>query len=308
VVLAIQVLGLGGSGAGWLTAAFGGGGVVGVAATARFMVRSELIPAVLAGAMGWGAAFVALGLWPTTAGALVLLAVAGASRALVDVAGRTILQRVAPPDAIARVFGVLEALAMTGLAIGSIIVPPLVSVGGASAAVIGVGTILPAIAIAAGPRLLAIDRREPVPVVELALLRTAPIFAPLPPPTLVALARELRPVDVAPGTALIRQGEPGDRYYLIATGEFEIVQDGRPIAVRGRGEGLGEIALLRGVPRTATVIARTDARLYALERAPFLAVVTGHPPSTQAADRLISQRLETPADAQPVGPGPIGRS
>jgi MFS family permease len=291
VVLAIEVLDLGGSGAGWLTAAFGAGGVLGIAATAPLVGRTRLMPALLAGVVAWGFAFILLGLAAAPASALLLLAVAGTSRAVVDVAGRTILQRVAPPDALARVFGVLEALTMLGLAMGAILVPPLISLGGARAAIMGVGSILPVLAALTGRRLLGIDPHATVPVVEIALLRSNEVFSSLPPPALVAVARELQPLDVADGTVVMRQGERGDHYYVIADGQLDVRQDGALVAVRRRGEGLGEIALLRRVARTATVVARTDARLYALEGGPFIAAVTGHAASARAADRVIGERL-----------------
>jgi CRP-like cAMP-binding protein len=143
-----------------------------------------------------------------------------------------------------------------------------------------------------------------VPVVQIALLRSLPLFAELPAPALEGLARALTPVTVPAGTVLIREGDPGDAYYAIAAGEFDVSQAGHPLRHCGRGEGVGEIALLRDVPRTATVVAHTDATVYKLDRDPFLTAVVGHAPTQRQADRIADDRLATsttPADGDTTG-------
>jgi cyclic nucleotide-binding protein/MFS transporter len=291
VVLAVSLLDLGGSGAGYLNAAFGAGGVLGIAATASLVGRRRLIPPLAAGAIAWGGAFLALGASPRVATAFALLAVAGAGRIVVDVAGRTLLQRISPVDLLARVFGLLEGLSMAALAVGSLLTPLLVAVAGGRAAVIGVGCVLPAALLLAGSRLLAIDRRATVPVVELSLLRSLPLFAPLGPPALESLARELVPVEATAGEEVVREGEAGELFYAVADGALEASADGRPLRTLRRGDAFGEIALLHSVPRTATVRATTHARLYALGRAPFLAAVAAHPVASEEAERTVGERL-----------------
>ena len=217
---------------------------------------------------------------------------AGGARATFDVTGRTLLQRVAQPDLLARVFGLLEGLQMAGLAIGSALAPVLVALGGADAALIGVGLILPLIAVVEGRRLLDIDRHATVPVVEIALLRSMPLFAALPGPTVESLARALEPLTVAAGIDVIVQGDEGDRFYAIADGEVDVVSGGRIVASLGRGDAFGEIALMYDVPRTATVTTRTETRLLALERDAFLVALTGHAATHIAAGKMVDQRLE----------------
>ena len=291
VVLAIGVLGLGGSGAGYLNAAFGAGGALAIAVTVSLVGRRRLAPPLALGAGVFSGAFVLIGLWPTVTGTVALLVAAGAGRSLLDVAGRTLLQRAAPADVLSRVFGVLEAVSTAGLALGSLLAPALVALGGARTATIGLGAILPVVALFAGRRLLALDARATMPVVEISLLRSLELFAPLSPPVLESLARGLEPLDVPAGNAVVRAGDPGDCFYVIADGELEVSTGGRVLRRLGRGDGFGELALLLDVPRTADVVSLTAARLYALDKHDFLSAVTGHAASTGAAERLIQQRL-----------------
>jgi MFS family permease len=291
VVLAISVLDLGGSGAGYLNAAFGAGGVAGIAVTVALIGRKPLMPPLVLAILVWGAAFAALGAWPTTAGAVLLLAAAGAARSVLDVAGRTILQRTAPGDVLARVFGVLEGLSMAGLALGSLVTPALVSLFGARWAIVGIGALLPLALLLTGRRLAEIDRKAPVPVVEIALLRSLPLFSPLGAPALEGLARGLVEIEAPAGAAVVREGEPGDRFFVVADGELEVSCRGEVVRTIGRGDGFGELALLENVPRTATVTARTGARLYALDEPSFLSAVSSHPRATDEAARLVRERL-----------------
>jgi MFS family permease len=288
VVLAIDALDLGESWAGYLNAAFGAGGAIGSAVTVALIGRRRLMPAVMAGIAGWSAAMALLGLWQTAALALALLAAAGVSRTVLDVAGRTLLQRAAAPEVLARVFGLLEGLSMAGLAAGSLLAPLLVGLGGPAAALLGLAAVLPALAALSLRGLLGIDQRAQVPAVELALLRATPMFAALGGPELEALARALEPLEAAPGAVVVAQGEPGDRFYLVADGELAVAVDGATVNTMRRGDGFGEIALLREVPRTATVTAVAPSRLYALHKGAFLAAMTGVAEVERVADARLA--------------------
>jgi MFS family permease len=291
VVIALTLLHIGQGGAGYLNSAFGLGGVLSVFITASLVGRQRLIPALIGAALAWGGAFVMLGLAPSVIAALLLLAGAGAGRTLFDVAGNTLLQRSVPPDLVSRVFGVLESLSMVGMAFGSMIVPILVALIGAKAAVIGTGAVLPVALILCGKRLLEIDAGATVPVVQIALLRSQRLFASLPAPQLEGLAHSLVTIDLEPGQVLIKEGDGGDRFYIIGEGEVDVTKAGQHVATLGRSDGFGEIALLQDIPRTATCTALTASRVYALEREPFIAAVTGHRRSSHTADRLIDRRL-----------------
>ncbi len=269
VVLAIAVLKLGAPAAGYLGAAFGAGGVVGGLGALGLIGARSLARPLAAAALLWAVAYVALGVAPNAVGAFGLLAAAGVGRAVLDVSGRTLLARVSPPHVLARMFGVLEGLEMAGLALGSVLVPVLVSLGGARAALYGVAGILAVCTLAFLPRLLAVDRRG-FGRTGLMLLRNHSLFTALPPPVLEGLAGQLEPVRAPRGRVVIREGDVGDLFYLIESGELEVSAAGEPIRRLGPGSGFGEIALLHDVRRTATVTATEACLLYALAREPFL--------------------------------------
>jgi MFS family permease len=291
VELAQGVLHRGGNWAGYLNAAFGLGSVLTIGLTARLVGYSRLaLPLVLSLGV-WTVALFGLGATPGLVISLLLLGSAGAARSGFDVTGRTLLQRVARPDLLARVFGLLEGLEMAGLALGSLLATVLFTLGGVRAAFVGVAAILPVVAFSGGRRLLDIDRHATAPVVEVALLRSVPMLSLLPPPTLESLARALVPEEVPARVDVVTQGEQGDRFFVIADGEVEVIADGTLVATLKRGDGFGEIALMYDVPRTATVRTRTEAQLYALEREDFLVALTGHLPAQTLAQELASERL-----------------
>ena len=290
VVLAIDVLALGQGWAGYFNAVFAAGGILGGLAALSLVGRRYLAPPIAIGALTCGGGLVVIALWPSTLVAVLLITLSGAGRLVLDVACRTLLQRTTPSEVLGRVFGVLEGLEMGGLALGALLIPPLVALGGSKAALLGTGLLLPALGVLMMRRLIAIDRSAKVPLVEIALLRSMPLFAPLPAPAIEGLAHALEPVELPAGAVVMRMGEEGDRFYVIAEGEVAVSRGGETIARLARGAGFGEIALLEDVPRTATVTAVTDVRLYALEKGPFVTTVTGHAPAAQVASALVSQR------------------
>ena len=153
-----------------------------------------------------------------------------------------------------------------------------------------VGSLLPVLSLLTHTSLTRLDT-EPGDPHRLQLLQGIPIFAPLSPPILERLAASLTPVHAEGGEEIIRVGDHGDRFYVVSSGEVEVVVDGRPPKREGEGSYFGEIALLRDLPRTATVRAATDVELYALDRDDFLPAVTGHAGSAQAAEAVIGARM-----------------
>jgi len=294
VILAIGVLGRSQAWVGYFNSAYGVGAVL-AATVSVILVGRRLGAPILGAALLLSGVLAVLGFGIGLAGTVALLAVAGAASTLLDVALRALLQRSVPPQLMGRVFGVLEGLTMAGYALGALLVPLLVHLGGNRLALIGAAVVLPLAAAASGRALFALDAGVPVPVVEIALLRSLPLFAELPAPAIEGLAAALTPVHLPAGSVLIRQGDPGDAYYAVAAGELDALQDGHFLRRCGRGEGVGEIALLRTIPRTATVTAHTAATVYRLNREPFLTAVLGHAPTQRLADDIAETRLATGA-------------
>lgn len=298
VVMAFELLDLGESGVGWLNSAIGVGALVGSIAALSLAGMRRLSPAFIGGVVLWGLPLVAIGIWSEPAVAIVLLAVVGAGNSLVDVAAFTLIQRAVPDEVLARVFGVIQFLWISTFGLGGLLIVPLIDWLGADVALMVAGAFLPALALLTGPTLLRLDAAAEAPGAELSLLRSIPIFAPLPGTPLEHLASRLLPLRVDPETVIVRQGDSGDRFYVVVEGEVEVAVDGTVVSELGPGGYFGEIALIRDVPRTATATARTPVVLYALERDDFLAAVTGHAPSEAAAEDVASARL---ASVAPTG-------
>ena len=303
VILAVTVLGRPQAWVGYLNSAYGVGAIL-AATVSVLLVGRRLGGPIVGSALLLSGALAALAAGLGLAGTVALLTVAGASRALLDVASRSLLQRSVPAQSLGQVFGLLEGLTRAGLAIGSVLVPVLVHLGGSRLALLGVAAVLPLAAAAGGRALFTLDAQAPVPVVQIALLRSLPLFAELPAPAVEGLAAALTPAEVPAGAVLIRQGEQGDAYYAIAAGQFDVLQDGRFLRRCGRGEGVGEIALLRAVPRTASVVAQTGGTVYRLAREPFLTAVLGHAATQRQAHSIAEAQLAADATRGPTTPGP----
>ena len=290
-VLALDLLDWGEEGFGAVNAALGIGGIVGAVAAVTLVGVRRLSRPLAIGTLLWGAPIALAAAWDTKAGALVLFGIVGLANTIVDVSAYTMLQRAVPDRVLARVFGVLESLIYATHAIGGVVAAVLVEAFGLRAALVAVGAFLPVIVVLTWPRLRRLDASVDAPERALELLRGVPFLAVLPAPALEALAERAVPVTVAAGEAVFQQAEPGDRFYVIGDGTAGVTADGEVRPSLGRGEFFGEIALLRDMPRTATVTARTDLDLLAVERDDFIAAVTGHAPSADAAGAVVGARL-----------------
>jgi predicted MFS family arabinose efflux permease len=290
VVMAIDLLSLGNGGVGTLNAAVGVGGVVGSLVAFALVGRGKLASDFAVGLVAWGLPIALIGLWVNASVAVAMLVVVGIGNTLVDVAGLTLLQRVVPDEVLGRVFGVLESVFAATIGLGAVLAPLLIHLAGARAALLMVGALLPVLTAVTWPMLIRIDRGAADPA-RLALLRQVPFMAPLPEATLERLSRQLAPVSAAAGETVFSAGDQGDRFYLIERGEVDVVAEDGVVARLGAGGYFGEIALVRDVPRTASIRVPDGAELLALDRDEFIAAVTGHAPSAAAADAVVSARM-----------------
>jgi MFS family permease len=290
VVAAFKLLDGGGSEVGYLTAAIGAGGMIG--ALGAMTLGSRRLAVVFGLALVfWGLPIALLAGSAYLPAAIALLAVVGVANSVEDVAIITLLQRTADEELLTRVLAVLWGVAMGAVAIGSLTAPAIVDAVGVHAAFVVVGLILPLLTLATYRRLAAIDLAV-APSTELDLIGEVPMFSPLSLAAKESLAASLAPVAAAPGQCVIRAGEIGDEFYVVADGELEIDAGGTQTTAAA-GDYFGEIALLRDVPRTATVTARTQSLLYALPRSAFLAAVTAHAAAYATGQEIAESRLTT---------------
>lgn len=291
VVAALDLLELSNSGVSVLNGAIGVGGVAGALVVGAFLGRSRIAGDLGRGLVVLGAPIAGIAALPHVAPTVAMLVVLGCGLTIVDFTAITLMQRTIPDDVLTRAFSLLQSGFIATLGIGGLLAPVLVSALGVRGALLAAGFVLPVLAVLRWKPLVRLDETVAAADEAVELLRSNPVFAPLALPTLERLARALVPLEVKAGEAVVRQGDPGDGYYLVRAGELRVEVDGEPVRTLGVGDGFGEIALLHDVPRTATVVAAGDALLYALDREPFLDVVAGSASSRRAADELVEVRL-----------------
>jgi MFS family permease len=297
VVVSIELLDLGDGGVGLLNAAIGLGGLAGALGALGLAGGARLGTVFVIALAGWGLPLVLIGAWPVAALALLGLFVTGVSNAVLDVAGFTLVQRGVDNEDRVTMFAVMEGLFGIGLLAGSLAAPALVALIGARGALVVAGAVLPLCALLTWRPIEQDVDRSAQNEEHLALLRRNALFAPLPLTALDRLAEGMVERSFGPGEVVMRKGETGDHYFVIADGEIDVSDDGRLLATLAPGDGVGEIALLRSVPRTATATARTRVDGYSIDASSFLAAVAG-PAASAAAEAVVSARLErsqTPA-------------
>ncbi len=292
VAIALDLTDLGPAGLGYLDSVLGVGAILGGFLAVGLAVRHRL-----ATDFGWGVVFWALPLlliaaWPTPAAAFIAMFIIGMANPVVDINASTIIQRIAPDAVLGRVFGALESGLIATMALGSLAMPLLIAGPGLRWGLVVISLPIVLIGLAAMPRLRRMDHvvSEPDGV---ALLRSVPLFAPLVRPLVEMLAGRLTRVEVPAGTVVVREGDPGDLFFVIESGNLDATYRGEHLSRMGAGECFGEIALLQDIPRTASVVAREDCVLHSLNRDDFLSAMAGDHELQSRAEALAARRIPT---------------
>ena len=283
VVLATTTLALGAPGVGTLHAAMGAGGVIAAFFAMGLIGHQRLGPAWALALVGYGLPILFIGLVPTAIVAVVLLIVVGINNALLEVSGFTLLQRTVPDSFRAGVLGAVGGLIGLGYALGGVLASLLVERTDIRVALVVAGAILPIVALLLWSRASRLDDEYVIPEAKLDVLHGLPIFAPLSLAALEHVAAGLTETRHAAATNIIREGDPGEAFFVVIDGTAEVMERGQHHADLGSNASFGEVALIRGTPSPATVRATTDVTAYRLPSADFLSAVTGHPhiPTTE---------------------------
>ena len=292
VAIALDLLKLGNGGLGTLNATMGIGGLIGGLLALVLAQRGRLAQDFGWGVVLWAAPFLLIAAWPSLAGAVIAMVLIGVGNSVVDVNAFTILQRLVPDEVMGRVFGAMESAIVGGMALGALVMPILIKTVGLRTGLTVIGSAVCLIVVVAVRSLNRIDRVALAPE-GLNLIRGVQILALLPEETLERLARRSRVVSMPNGQAVCVEGDPGDLFYMIQSGTVDVTIRGERVRSLGPGEVFGEIALLRDVPRTATVTATSDLVTRVLDRAVFLPAVTGHKDAAGEAEAVISRMLST---------------
>lgn len=290
VVVALDLLDIGDAGVGWLNAGWGLGGVVGALVCLRLLVAGRLGGGLLIGGVLIGGSQLLVAARPSTVAACALLALLGVGYALIEVSGRSLLQRLSADDVVGRAFGLLEAGRWMSTAAGAALAPALVALVGTRAALVATGAVVPLATLLVWRSLARWERSTAVPEEAYAALRSVTALAPLPPVLLEDLAVHAKVRDLPAGEAVVRRGDGGTDIFVVSDGTLDVTGCPAPVPPLRPGDFFGELAVVHGAGRTATVVARVPSRVVVLDGPAFLAATGTHTYARRATEALADVR------------------
>ena len=269
-VMVERVFHYGDGGLGYLMLVYAVGGVLSGFAVGAAVKRLGVTTLFIAGAAASSLALALFGVSPSVVLPFFCLFVIGVGDVFARVIATTVIQAATPAGSLGSVFGALESGLMFAMVSGSLVIGPLINAFGARAAdvlIAAAGLLLLAVSM---PLLLRLQRVLGVRL----FLRQVPILTAVPFSLLDELAARFEVEQVPAAHTIIRRGDEGDRFYIIRHGTVEVLANGggkgaKHVIRRSAGDYFGEIALLRDVPRTATVRALGPVELYSLRRDAF---------------------------------------
>jgi len=294
VTTALKLLSLGNGAVGLFQSACGIGAIVGAGVSLALVGRGRLAGDLGVGLVLFGLPLAVIGAAPHAAVAAIGLGVLGIGNTMVDVSALTLMQRAAPVEVAGRIFGVVEGVLVGSLALGAVVAPALIAAVGVRWTLVAYGSFLPVVTVVCWRLLARVDDGARVPAEQIAALRGVPFLSVLPLQTLEYLGTRLARVELPAGARLFAAGDEGDRFYVLTDGSLAVElpagekREHAPAFV-------GEIALLRDIPRTAGVRATEDSVLWALDRRDFLDALTGHARARSGAEDVAGARLGTAA-------------
>jgi MFS family permease len=319
VVLATERLDVGSAGLGYLFAALGLGGLLVLPLISRLSSSARLMRSLTAAAVAYCLPIAILALTDQVGFAVVLIVAHGAAFVVIDVVTVTALQRLVPAAALGRVFAINASILVAGVMLGAAVAAPVIALLGVGGALLFFGLLPPALTLLAYPRLRGLDermsRRRDELAPSVATLERVQILAAASRPALERLASGATLGEAAAGSVVVREGAVADTFYVVADGRLAVTSTGgsggMPVALGelGPGDCFGEIGLVNGRPRTATVTARTDCTLYTIPGEDFLAAVNDSPAARPAVLELVATRLArshpgpVPGGMRTPGPG-----
>ena len=277
--------------AGLLIGASGFGGILGAAAAIVLVRWRRLSGAVAGSLLACAVPLLAFLLINGLVPALAVLVLVGAGMGFFAVAGITLLQRAVTDALMARILALRESAMLFGMAVGAAVTPVLVRAFGPAGGYATLGATLAVLAVAAVPALLRLDATAVFRPQLVKLLRGISFLAVLDVQAVERLAQGAVEVWVDAGHDVVREGENGELFYVVDEGDLAVTVKGHSQTVQlGPGSCFGEIALLRQIPRTATVHSITGCRLWQIDRDLFLSTVAGSS-AHGIADRHIDAQL-----------------